>query len=641
MRKKGILIAAILLGIVLYGCGTSGESEVEVAVSVEQEAQEDKGSRQSGKEAESLEETQAEEESLAAVSLWSEDEYAATVLEDENALYFVGEDHIRKIDKKSGEEAFIWESPEGRKVDQKWVYDSARGILVNDRIYFIESWESQEKDTEAAANYALSVVCTDGTGYERIKKVQMNLDEVLILLDGVLYYEEVRNSYSLNGYAVDQNGNLIMEEEVVAKVENVPDGYVLPYYYENGYRTMSAVESKSRFGYYLLRDENYHLCKIDPETGKKEKMPDYFEGYSLNGINEKFLLFVSYLEEQMYLYELKTGAVRSLGAFDSGSAIIAMDEEYLYLQRTVYGDDFTQHHYEQVCLKNGNVTDLFEIDKITGLNIDNPQALMDITILNGYLYYPGVQDYKLFVMRRAVEMPNAEEVLGSAFYDSKISEIGSVKTYKENMYSQNNPEWITASVDLEWLVIDGRFPGAARINKILEKEQQLNIAYENENAAYQDELYIEYGEEYSLSAFSLDSNISPIYYWDGMYLSFVQQSYDYSGGAHGMPYWNGYVFNLHTGEQLGLSDIVSDDEIQIKGLVTQYFTEMYNKDPDMYWDDAVDTVFEYTTLDSQFYLTEEGIVFYFGPYELASYAAGFQEIVVPYSAWNMKIELEE
>ena len=88
-------------------------------------------------------------------------------------------------------------------------------------------------------------------------------------------------------------------------------------------------------------------------------------------------------------------------------------------------------------------------------------------------------------------------------------------------------------------------------------------------------------------------------------------------------------------------DIVSDDEIQIKGLVTQYFTQMYNEDPDMYWDSAVDTVFEYTTLESQFYLSEEGIVFYFGPYELASYADGFQEIVVPYSAWNLKIDLEK
>lgn len=639
MRKKGIWTAIILMGMVLCGCAASGESEA--AVSVGEEMQEEKNSRQPDQEAETAQkETQAEEEALGEVSLWGEDQYASTILEDEHALYFCGEDHIRKIEKESGAEQFIWESPEGRTADSKWVYDSARGILVNDRIYFIESWESEEKQGETITNYALSVVCTDGTGYERIKKVQIGLDEVLILLDGVLYYEEISNSYSLNGYPVDQNGILITEKAVAAEVENVPENYILPYYYQNGSRTMTAVESNSRLGYYLLRDQDYHFCKIDPKSGKIEKMPDYLDGYSLHALNEKFLLFVSYMEEQMYLYENKTGAVRILGAFDPNSHIITMDEEYLYLQQTVYGDDFTQHHYEQISLKDGAVTELFVKDKIVGLNVDEPQTLMDIMILDGYLYYPGELDYKLFVMRRALEMPNAEEILGTDFYDSKISEIGFVKTYKENIYSQKKPELVTASLDLEWLVIDDRFPGAANINRILEEQQQQNIAYEHDSAKMQDEWYTEEELEYSLSAFSLHSNLSPIYYWDGTYLSFAQQSYDYSGGAHGMPYWNGYVFNVQTGEQLGLVDIVSDDEIQIKGLVTQYFTEMYNKNPDMYWDAAADSVFEYTTLDSQFYLTEEGIVFYFGPYELASYAAGFQEVVVPYSAWNLKIELE-
>ncbi len=637
MKKRGISITTIFLAMVLCGCVTSGEAET--AVPVKQEVQEDKGFRKPNQEQTlAEEETQMETDPLGTVSLWEKDEYASTILEDETALYFIGEDHIRKIEKESGTEQYIWESPTGRKVDSKWIYDSARGILLNDRIYFIEKWESQEKQEETT-NYALSVVCTDGTGYERITKVQADLDEVLILLDGVLYYEKVRNSYSLNGYSVNQAGVLDTEKMIVAEVKNIPEGYGMPYYYQNGSRILTPSESVSRFGYYLMRNPDYHLCKIDPKSGTIERMPDYLEDYSLHAMNEKFLLFVSYVDNQIYLYENSTGAVRILGVFDSNSNIIAMDEEFLYLQRTVYGDDFTQHHYEKIALKSGKVTELFVTDKMTGLGIDEPKTLMDIAILNGYLYYPGEQDYKLFVMRRALEMPNAEEILGSDFYDSRISEVGSIKTYQETIYSQKAPEKVAAALNLEWLVVDKRYPGAANINQLLEEEQQQNIAYEHDNAKMQDEWYTE-DMEYMITAFSLDSHNSPIYYWDGTYLSFVQQSYDYSGGAHGMPYWNGYVFNVQTGAKLGLVDIVSDDEIQIKGLVTQYFTEMYNENPDMYWDGAVDTVFEYTTLDSQFYLTEEGIVFYFGPYDLAPYAAGFQEIVVPYSAWNLKIELE-
>ena len=636
MKKRGIWTAIILWGMVLCGCGTSSESEV--TVSVEQEVQEEKDFRKPESETTEIE-TQKQEEFLSEVSLWGQDMYASTILEDEEALYFVGNDHIRKIEKESGTEQFIWEGSEGRTEDAKMVYNSARGILILDRIYFMESWDSED-EAGVIKKYALSVVSTDGKGYERLQEITVGLDGGLVLIDGILYYEGSHNSLSLNGFAVDQNGNVRTDKEVVMQASDIPDGYTLPYYYQNGYRTMTVAESKSRYGFYLLRDNDYHLCKFDPKTGKVEKLPDYLDAFSLHAVNETFLLFVSYMEEKMYLYEYKTGALRSLGDFDSHCAVIAMDEEYLYLQRTVNGDDFTQYHYEQISLKKGEVNELFVVDEITGISVEKPQTIMETAVLDGYIYYPGAKNYKLYVMRRDLEMPNAEEVLGSEFYDSKIGEIGSVKTYKEKIYSRHKPDWVTASADLEWLVVDQSFPGAANINRILEETQQQNIAYEQENARLQDEWYLESQDDYPTIAFSMESNISPIYYWDGKYLSFVQQNYDYSGGAHGMPYWNGYVFNVHTGQQLGLADIVADDEIQIKGLVTQYFTDMYNESPDMYWEGAVDTVFEYTTLDSQFYLNEEGIVFYFGPYDLAPYAAGFQEIVVPYSAWDLKIDLE-
>ena len=636
MKKRGIWTAIILLGMVLCGCGMSAESDA--AVSAEQEIQGEKDFRETGNETAETE-TQTPDEAQSGVSLWGQDMYASAILEDEDALYFVGKDHIRRIAKASGEEEFIWKALSEENENVKQTYASYGGILILDRIYFIERWKQKENTDEW--NYALSVVGTDGSGYERIQEIQQGLEEKLILVDGVLYYEKMRNSFGLNGFSVDHNGKVLTEKKVVAKAEKIPEEYTLPYYYNNGYRQMTAVESKSRFGSYLLHNTEYHLCKIDPETGKVEKLPDYLDEYLLYAVNEKYILFVSYMEEKMYLYEYKTGAVRSLGDFDYRIFVIAMDEEYLYLQRTVDGDDFTQYHYERISLKKGNVEELFVTDQMEGLAVDNPQELFDLSVLNGYLYYPGAQEYKLFMMRRAIDMPNAEEVLGSEFYDSKIGDIGSVKSYKESIYSRHIPDWVTSSADLEWLVVDKRFPGAANINRILEEEQLQNMAYQQENAKLQDELYLESGDDYPTSTFSIDSNMSPIYYWDGKYLSFVQQIYDYSGGAHGMPYWNGYVFDLYTGKRLGLVDIILDDEIQIKGLVTQYFTEMYNENPDMYWEGAIDTVFEYTTLDSPFYLTEEGIVFYFGPYDLASFADGFQEIMVPYSAWNLKIELNK
>ena len=45
--------------------------------------------------------------------------------------------------------------------------------------------------------------------------------------------------------------------------------------------------------------------------------------------------------------------------------------------------------------------------------------------------------------------------------------------------------------------------------------------------------------------------------------------------------------------------------------------------------------------ESPFYLSETGVVFYYAPYEIASYAEGFPEVTIPYSELEMRIELSK
>ena len=107
--------------------------------------------------------------------------------------------------------------------------------------------------------------------------------------------------------------------------------------------------------------------------------------------------------------------------------------------------------------------------------------------------------------------------------------------------------------------------------------------------------------------------------------------------AHGILYRIGYTFNLQTGDRLVLEDVIANSEEELKDIVTKYFGEMILTDPGYYWDDALDTVREWTDLESSFYLTEGGIRFYFGPYALAPFAAGFPEDTIPYEEFEMKI----
>lgn len=627
MKKKLILVLLLCMSVILGGCTSALEAETE-----ENEL------RQSKEEVfVDVEITTEEQEQPTEEIIW-EDMHASTVLEDDMAVYVCGIYNILRMDKESGEFKLIWETSEEMVENDPYAYSGIRGVLVENKIYFMEKWTENSPESETVgSNRALSVVCTDGSGYERIEKIVGERNDNLILLDGILYFDIKEGSKTMIGYPLDSTGELMRTKRVETTAENVPDGYMELYYAENGSRILTAIEGQKRFGYYLLHDIERNLCKVIPQTGEVEKLPGDLGTYHLGAMNEKAFLCFDYADQKLYLVDNETWESRLLLVYDELPHIISMNEEYLYIKRNVIENDFSRDFYEQINLATGECKELFVIDEMVGI-LDAPLLYTDVSVHNDFIYYVGERDYKLYLMRRNLKVPIAEEVLGISFYDSGISEIGEVKTYRETIYSTVDPERVTGEINLEWLVVDSRFPGASNINRILEEEQEQNISYEKEMALGYESLIIS-EEEIAIPNYSFSGNLSPIYYMDGTYMSFCEEYHDYTGGAHGMPYWRGRTFDLQTGKELFLSDIVADDVTVIKSLVQKYFTEMYNTNPGKYWDGTVDYVYESIDMESLFYLNEEGIVFYFGPYELAAYAEWFQEVVVPYEEFELKLPL--
>lgn len=58
---------------------------------------------------------------------------------------------------------------------------------------------------------------------------------------------------------------------------------------------------------------------------------------------------------------------------------------------------------------------IFKENQTEGMGNFSPDYLADMVIKNGYLYYAGIRDYKLYLMRRSLENPSKEEILGEAF----------------------------------------------------------------------------------------------------------------------------------------------------------------------------------------------------------------------------------
>lgn len=100
------------------------------------------------------------------------------------------------------------------------------------------------------------------------------------------------------------------------------------------------------------------------------------------------------------------------------------------------------------------------------------------------------------------------------------------------------------------------------------------------------------------------------------------------GAAHGMHGTVYYMFDRHTGNRVSITDVTDRSPEEVCEIIAPYVevTAMYGTD-DEGWEDRL-------LEEKRFFLSEEGIGIHFDPYEIHGYAAGEQEIIVPYEAFD-------
>ena len=128
---------------------------------------------------------------------------------------------------------------------------------------------------------------------------------------------------------------------------------------------------------------------------------------------------------------------------------------------------------------------------------------------------------------------------------------------------------------------------------------------------------------------SYDNISVSISYIDEKYLEFClfEESYWFPG-AHGMYWGKFYVFDRATGERLAITDLVDNTEEEIMAIAAEY-AEMIGRP---YSEGQEQTALE----PDRFFLTGDGIGLSYDVYELASYAEGATDIVIPFEAFQMK-----
>lgn len=576
-------------------------------------------------------------------NVYPESHRSSSIQEDEDYLYICGSCRISKIDKATGTEQILWENSTEVSEKRENLYSYGSGLLLGDKLYFIERWYDEDNWN---IGRALSCINTDGSEYEQITWLSEAFCDSMYLADGTLTISDLDRELF---YQVFEDGTLSAPDEIpINNQEQL-------YYGQNGERILFWQECMEEFGFRLLRNQGVNVAWENSDTGEQILVPE-LEG--LKAYNDEYFLCMKY-ENGIQLVLTKQSAIEEkyvveagweeqpyiegkiIFTHDSFYSVLGMDEEYAYIVRSIYeeeGDTEPSHSYERISLETG-VNEVIFVHEPSHIYFE-PGNLMDEVILNDYIYYIEEQDYIYYLMRRKTDgSGEAERVCGGGVYDTGIGSVGTVKTYQEEIYSEAMPDRLLHEIDLKWIAVGDSYPGADVINTYLMEYQNTNIAMAKKNAAELEQWIIE--GDFNAMSYSISSDFSGFSYYDSRYISFIQEEYEYLGGAHGMPYWAGFTFDLQTGERLLLSDITGISQEELKEVVSRYFAEMISQKPENFWEDAVDVVYETTNFESDFYLTEQGIVFYYGPYDLACYAAGFQKVTIPYYEFNMQITLEK
>lgn len=218
------------------------------------------------------------------------------------------------------------------------------------------------------------------------------------------------------------------------------------------------------------------------------------------------------------------------------------------------------------------------------------------------------------------------------YYDTRTAELGHIE---ENSKEYNKKDGTYMGiVESNKLVLDGTGEGSRKINKFIEErfaeESKMIDEFLTNKSFCEDE-----------SLFEFRIEMRDISYMDDEYCSIAIEGYHDFGGAHGIRFMEYYVFNRKTGEQLQLKDIVGNSVGKLKKIIGKAFREIDENDFTLKLPEETITRIEKKANyhNMKFYLSEEGVHFYFAPYEVTSYVGGFPEAMVPYEKLEMKINI--
>lgn len=164
----------------------------------------------------------------------------------------------------------------------------------------------------------------------------------------------------------------------------------------------------------------------------------------------------------------------------------------------------------------------------------------------------------------------------------------------------------------------------------------INGAMANETFG-QGQAFLQAYSEKALQEYAKNPNDFRAYYYMGTYAltretngyaSFLASVSSYDGKEEGVTYFS-HTYNLSSGKECALSDLVSDSQADLEYLWQMSFAALIQMDPDAFYSNA-ESRLEKNLDKVDFYLTENGIVFYLSPGIIAPPETGAVSFEITY-----------
>ena len=599
--------------------------------------------------AETTAQTQAAEETEGAVStaLGAADR----VLEENGMLYLKYRTEIRSLSKETGEMKTLCQFDTGDENSTFWVYG---GGLYFDRI------QAESGSTQGTEFYGLYRLDLE-SGVEEHLADLTDQPSVLYASKNRLYVK----GYNMNViYTLDENGKTAGElspsdtiyGEIPAGCSELFNG-ILPYYTE-------------QFGYMPVQNETC-LVIADVDGSHPREISDITNTSSVLFAKDAFfaLLRDGNGNTQCYRYEVSDPEKRTL-LYETAEniSLVQYQDGYLYLMENQASQISTgKYSFKRIAADAkadaaANAAEaqnaLFTVEEEPGMTNDF-SMYGNFYVTGNQAYCQQFKDYGVYLGEKTLDDAASGEVtlLEPVLFQSPIRELGHVEAQSETLKSADGSREL-GSVYAERLVFDGEGDAVEAMNQTMQELQASVLSAARTDSMNLDtEMSIDTAETdgseeevlpqeadaaqpiYSM-ALTIDGD-DAITYLDDHYVCVRADGYEYTGGAHGTPFRQYFVFDRKTGARLSLSDVVENPVEELQAKVGAAFRELAEKTNFAFEspEDLEHTVADGISYESPFYLSETGVVFYYAPYEIASYAEGFPEVTIPYSELEMRIEL--